>query len=46
MERTDEPPTLIEEGLASIVTIGAVAGTTVIDAVADALPPAPFATAV
>lgn len=44
--KRDELPRVIAAGLTAIVTIGAEAGVTVMDAVADALPPAPFAVAV
>ena len=42
----DVLPGAIESGLAVIVIAGAEAGITVIDTAADALPPAPMATAV
>jgi hypothetical protein len=42
----DEFPAVIEAGLAVMVTVGAASAATVTDAVAEAIPPLPVATAV
>jgi hypothetical protein len=44
--RVDEPPDMMEPGLAVICTVGAGFGVTVTVTVADAVPPAPVAVAV
>jgi hypothetical protein len=44
--KVDEPPALIEMGLAVMLTVGAVADATVTVAGAEAFPPAPNAVAV
>ena len=44
--RVEEPPAVIVDGLAVMLTIGAAGGVTVTVAVADLVPPAPVAVAV
>ena len=44
--KVDELPAVIEAGLAVMVTVGAASAATVTDAVAEAVPPLPVATAV
>ncbi len=44
--KVDEPPEVIDAGLAVMLTVGVVLDATVIAAVADVLPPDPVAVAV